>query len=110
MALNLVLFPNDLDEKMKKRIRKIYNKKSNYEKEDYHVSEYSKGALMRNFIDLKSIYNIRDMVCIAYKKDIQNAGRAVKWMKCGMSKENFKLVQLENKKQDFSKLERFLEG
>ena len=108
--MNLILFPYELEEETKQKIIKNYKEKESPGNTEYHISEYSAGTLGRSFIDLKELYNINNLVCIAYKKEIKKTGRAFDWMKCGLDKEKVRIIELEgDKEKDRSKLEMFLE-
>lgn len=109
MALNLVLLPDYLDREYIERIKEKYKEKNNEASIDYHVSTYPRGDLKGSFIYSKASFDINEFICIAYKEDIKKAGRAVKWLNCGLDENKVNIIELEGEKEkDDSKLENLL--
>src|SRR6056297_2403423 len=106
MALNLILLPEYLDKNKIERIQDRYKGRKCKDNIDYHVLTYSEGTLMRSIIDVKESYDINELTFIAYRKEIEKAGRAVKWLKCGLDSNSVRIIELEgDSEKDNSKLE-----
>lgn len=107
MGINLVLLPDYLNENTLERIKDHYGNKEN--NSDYHVSTYPEGALVRGFWDSKELFDINELVCVASKEELKNYERTLDILKCGLSRDKMKFIELEgDKDKDNSKLENLL--